>query len=197
VVQVQEWAEIRAMRSVEGLSIKEIASRTGHSRNTIRAALRSPEPPRYGPRASRPSKLDPFKAKIHELLGEDGAIPSQVIREGITEAGYRGFASQAGYRASKGVNSQLAQRGQVSTGLDMRGPPDRRFSGERMGQTTAMRGLSSQEMRRRPDDQRHVHGLFIRDGHSVEAMLALEPTILRPHSESANGGPGEGSYGCN
>jgi hypothetical protein len=60
----------------------------------------------------------------------------------------------------------------------MRGPPDRRFSGERMGQTSATRGLSSQEMRRRSDDQRHGHSLFIRDGHSVEAMLALEPTIL-------------------
>jgi transposase len=90
VVQVQEWAEIRAMRAARGLSIKEIARRTGHSRNTIRAALRSPEPPSYGPRPSHPSKLDPFKAKIHELLADDGQIPSQVIRERITELGYRG-----------------------------------------------------------------------------------------------------------
>ena len=90
MVQVQEWAEIRAMKQVQALSIKEIARRTGHSRNTIRAALRSPEPPSYGPRVSRPSKLDAFKAKIHDLLGDDGAIPSQVIRERITEAGYAG-----------------------------------------------------------------------------------------------------------
>jgi transposase len=91
VVGVREWAEIRAMRAVEGLSIKEIARRTGHSRNTIRSALRSAEPPGYGPRPRRPSsKLDPFKARIHELLSEDAAVPSQVIRERITEAGYRG-----------------------------------------------------------------------------------------------------------
>lgn len=90
MVQVQEWAEIRAMKQVQGLSIKEIARRTGHSRNTIRSALRSPEPPRYGPRAPRPSKLDPHKPKIHELLKADGEIPSQVIRERITEAGYEG-----------------------------------------------------------------------------------------------------------
>ena len=90
MVGVQEWAEIRAMKAVEGLSIKEIARRTGHSRNTIRAALRSPEPPRYGPRSPRPSKLDPHKAKIHELLADDGQVPSQVIRERITEAGYGG-----------------------------------------------------------------------------------------------------------
>ena len=91
MVGVREWAEVRAMRSVERLSIKEIARRTGHSRNTIRAALRSPGPPSYGPRPARPSKLDPFKAQIHQLLrANEGQVPSQVIRERITEAGYRG-----------------------------------------------------------------------------------------------------------
>ena len=91
MVGVQEWAEIRAMQAVEGLSIKEIARRTGHSRNTIRAALRSAEPPRYGPRASRPSKLDPFKAQDPRAARRLTAqVPSQVIRERITELGYRG-----------------------------------------------------------------------------------------------------------
>lgn len=91
MVGVQEWAEIRAMKNVEGLSIKEIARRTGHARNTIRTALRSELPPGYGPRARRPSKLDPFKERIHELLRTtDGTIPSQVIRERISAAGYAG-----------------------------------------------------------------------------------------------------------
>ena len=90
MVSVQEWAEIRAMKTVEQLSIKEITRRTGHSRNTIRQILRSPEPPSYGPRTPRPSKLDPHKPRIHELLGKDPKIPSQVIRERITDAGYRG-----------------------------------------------------------------------------------------------------------
>jgi len=90
VLAVREWAEIRAMRVVQGLSIKEIARRTGHSRNTIRSALRSPEPPRYGPRPPRPSKLDRFKPRIHELLADEGAVPSRVIRDRITAAGYRG-----------------------------------------------------------------------------------------------------------
>jgi transposase len=91
VLCVQEWAEIRAMRAVEGLSIKAIARRTGYARNTIRSALRGLEPPGYGPRAPRPSKLDPFKAQIRELLrASDGEVPSQVIRERIAEAGYEG-----------------------------------------------------------------------------------------------------------
>jgi transposase len=91
VLGVQEWAEIRAMWSVEGLSIKEIVRRTGRSRNTVRAALRAPQPPSYGPRAPRPSKLDAFKPQIHELLrSSEGQIPSQVIRERITDLGFCG-----------------------------------------------------------------------------------------------------------
>lgn len=87
---MQEWAEIRAMNVVEGLSIKEITRRTGHSRNTIRSVLRCPGAPSYGPRSGRSSKLDVHKARIHELLGKDATISSQVIRERISEAGYEG-----------------------------------------------------------------------------------------------------------
>ncbi len=42
MVGVQQWAEIRAMHAVEWLAIKEITRRTGHSRDTIRAAPRVP-----------------------------------------------------------------------------------------------------------------------------------------------------------
>jgi transposase len=89
VVGVSQWAEIRRMHFVAGLSIKEIARRTGRDRNTIRRALRSEEPPRYR-RAERPSKLDPFREEIHRLLGEDGELPGQVIRERLAELGYAG-----------------------------------------------------------------------------------------------------------
>jgi transposase len=77
------------MHFVAGLSIKEIARRTGRDRNTVRRALRSEEPPRYR-RAERPSKLDPFREEIHRLLREDGELPGQVIRERLQEIGYAG-----------------------------------------------------------------------------------------------------------
>jgi IS30 family transposase len=36
VLDVREWAEIRRMHEVDGLSIREIARRTGRDRNTVR-----------------------------------------------------------------------------------------------------------------------------------------------------------------
>jgi transposase len=90
VLGVQEWAGVRAMNEVQGLSIKEIARRTGRSRNTIRAALRSPEPPSYGPRPRRPSKLDPFMAAICELLEDEPTLSGVRVLEEIQRLGYEG-----------------------------------------------------------------------------------------------------------
>jgi transposase len=90
VLDVREWAEIRRMHEVDGLSIREISRRTGHDRNTVRRALRREGPPVYR-RPSRPSKLDPHKPRIHELLRSDPKVPASVIRERIQdEEGYAG-----------------------------------------------------------------------------------------------------------
>jgi transposase len=86
---VEQWAEIRRMREVEGLSIREIARRTGRDRNTVRSALRSPEPPRYC-RGPRGSKLDPHKPEIHRLLKRDPRLPGKRLRELLEEDGYGG-----------------------------------------------------------------------------------------------------------
>src|SRR6516164_6674265 len=67
VLDVERWAELRREHFVRGVSIKELIRRTGLARNTIRTALRSEEPPAFRCPA-RPSKLDPFKDEIHELL---------------------------------------------------------------------------------------------------------------------------------
>jgi transposase len=89
VVDVEQWAEMRRMHFVGGVSIKEIARRTGRDRNTVRRALRSSDPPVYR-RVPRPSKLDPFKEEIHRLLGEDPRLPGQRVRELIEPLGYAG-----------------------------------------------------------------------------------------------------------
>jgi transposase len=89
VIGVEQWAEIRRMHFVAGLSIRKIARRTGRDRNTVRKALRSNEPPRYR-RAPRPSKLDPFKPEVHRLLREEASLPGKRIRELLAEQGYGG-----------------------------------------------------------------------------------------------------------
>jgi transposase len=89
VVGVEQWAEIRRMHFVVGLSIKEIARRSGRDRNTVRKALRSVEPPRYR-RPPRPSKLDPFREEIHRLLRAEPRLPGKRLRELLAEQGYSG-----------------------------------------------------------------------------------------------------------
>jgi hypothetical protein len=92
VVSVERWAEIRRMRSVEGLAIREIRRRTGLHRETIRRALSSPVPPRYS-RAARPSRLDGFREEIHDLLRGDPRIETRRILELLVEQGYEGGKS--------------------------------------------------------------------------------------------------------
>lgn len=87
---VEQWAEIRRMKHVEGLTQREIHRRTGIHRDTIRRALESDEPPRYGPRPKQPSKLDPFVPVICELLEEEPRLSGVRIREELEQLGYVG-----------------------------------------------------------------------------------------------------------
>ncbi|MQA76504.1 MAG: IS21 family transposase [Solirubrobacterales bacterium] len=90
LLDVEQWAEIRRMKHVERLSQREIHRRTGAHRDTIRRALAADDPPSYGPRPRRPSKLDPFLANIEELLEEEPTLSGVRILEEITELGYDG-----------------------------------------------------------------------------------------------------------
>jgi transposase len=89
VVSVREWAEVRRLGLVEGLSIRQISRRTGLHRATVRRALDSAVPPVYS-RPARPSKLDGFREEIHVLLRKDPGLESQRVREILAEQGYRG-----------------------------------------------------------------------------------------------------------
>jgi transposase len=92
VIEVEQWAEIRRLHFVVGLSIKEICRRTGRNRSTVRRAVRAAEPPRYR-RPPTGSKLDPHKPEVHRLLGDDPRLPATVVRERIAELGYAGGRS--------------------------------------------------------------------------------------------------------
>jgi transposase len=89
VVGVEQWAEIRRLYRVEGVSIREISRRLGLHRKTIRRALAAAEPPSYS-RAPVGSKVDPFKDWICEQLEAEPRIQSQRLREMAAELGYAG-----------------------------------------------------------------------------------------------------------
>jgi transposase len=89
MLKVEEWAEIRRLHKVEGLSQRAISRRLELNRRTVAKALASPAPPRYQ-RSSGGSILDPYKPKIHALLAEDPKLSAVRILELIQPDGYPG-----------------------------------------------------------------------------------------------------------
>lgn len=79
---MEEWAEIRRLHFAEKMAIKEIARRLGIARNTVRAAVRSSEPPHYL-RRSPGSALDTVEPDIRRLLARFPRMPASVIAERI------------------------------------------------------------------------------------------------------------------
>ena len=65
---MQEIIELKR----QGLTIRAISELTGSDRKTVRKYLAQPGgTPVYGPRAPRPSQMDPFKPYLEERLKAD------------------------------------------------------------------------------------------------------------------------------
>jgi transposase len=82
VITVEDWAEIRRLYLAEQMPIKAIARRLGLSRNTVRVAVRSVQPPRYV-RAAKGSIVDEVEPQVRGLLKEFPDMPTTVIAERI------------------------------------------------------------------------------------------------------------------
>jgi len=63
MLDLEEFLMLRDLFN-QGLSISEIARRTGHSRGTVRKYLRSQVPPALQQRSQKPSKLDGYREYI-------------------------------------------------------------------------------------------------------------------------------------
>ena len=98
---MEQWAEVRRMKRVEGLSAREISRRTGLARDTVSRLLAASEPPRYA-RAPAGSNLDPFKDWICEQLRR--------CRE-IHVAAVAGAGEEIGYAGGKSIFDDLRARG--------------------------------------------------------------------------------------
>jgi transposase len=82
VLFVEDWAEIRRLHRAEKMPIKVIARVRGHSKNTVKSALGSDEPPNYrrGPVGSIVDEVEP---RIRELLAACPTMPATVIAERV------------------------------------------------------------------------------------------------------------------
>jgi transposase len=82
MLSVEDWAEIRRLHRAEGLPIKVIARVLGISKNTVKAALASDQPPKYERRQAG-SIVDEVEPRIRELLQTYPRMPATVIAERI------------------------------------------------------------------------------------------------------------------
>lgn len=74
----------------QGYSIRRIAKMIGISRNTVTKYLENKDIPKYKARAHKPSKLDPFKDLINELIFQRHILNCEVLLRKIKEHGYTG-----------------------------------------------------------------------------------------------------------
>lgn len=79
-----------------GMGIRQIARELGCSRNTVRRYVYDARASRYGPRDTRPTKLDAFKAYVAERIAaaKPHWIPAVVLLREIRALGYDGGLTQ-------------------------------------------------------------------------------------------------------
>jgi hypothetical protein len=82
VFGVEQWAEVRRMHRLDGLSARDISRRTGLARDTVARLLASSTPPRYQRRLAG-SKLDPSRTGsvsswLSIVTGGSGSSPMRI-----------------------------------------------------------------------------------------------------------------------
>lgn len=73
-----QWAEIRHQHQVDGVPKRELARRFNIDVKTVRRALQQATPPKRRP-TKRPSRMDPFRGQIEELLRTDPDLTSKRV----------------------------------------------------------------------------------------------------------------------
>ena len=79
---MEKWAEVRVLFHREGLTQRGIARRLGISRDTVKNALESEEPPKYE-RAPASTGFDPFRAQVMAVLRDYPQMPVTVLAQRI------------------------------------------------------------------------------------------------------------------
>jgi len=88
---MEAWAAVRHLHA-QGHSVRRISRELHLSRQAVRRALGSPQPPRYQRKPTENQQLAPFVALIQQLTTEQHLIGSRILSE-IRARGYRGSAA--------------------------------------------------------------------------------------------------------
>ena len=93
MIRGEAWYMLRELLR-EGLSVSEIARRTGHDRKTIRKYIeRGLEPPVYKPREPSPSLLAPYEAFLRERVERFPELTGRRLWREVRELGFEGAYS--------------------------------------------------------------------------------------------------------
>lgn len=82
-MKVSQWAEIRRLAEVEGLSQRQIAQRLHCCWRTVKKALAMEQPPDEASRPRRASLIDPYQAKIDALIAKYPELSAVRVLEEI------------------------------------------------------------------------------------------------------------------
>jgi transposase len=147
---VHDWAEVRRLHDVEGMSKAAIAAKLSMSRNTVARLVALAEPPRYE-RVPAGSQLDSFKEQVAAMLAEDPKVPATVITERLRRCGFAGsvtivkdhvrrvrpqFVAAQSFQRTSYLPGELAQTDWWHTGVHL--PVGRSQTREAFGLVTGL-----------------------------------------------------------
>ena len=96
-MKVSQWAEIRRLSQIEGLSQRAIARRLRCCQKTVKKALSLDSPPDEARAPARGSLLDPYKVKVDAPSANTPQLSAVRVWEEIRK-GPEGYTGQVSVR---------------------------------------------------------------------------------------------------
>jgi len=117
LLKMSQYEFIRTAHRVYGKNITELANMTGHSRNTVKKAIRG-EPWGYKERESQPSPaLGPYQAIIDEWLKKDQEQPKK--QRHTSRRVFNRLVAEHGFAGGESTIRRYVRNTKIELGLDL------------------------------------------------------------------------------